>query len=154
MRLAALALWLGAALPAVAQPSAGISLSGRIAHPRTVTPAELAAAPVVAVAAPSSKPGAPATKFTGALLWPLLESAGWVDLPGRKMHLQHVIMVRGADGYTVALSIAEIDPAFEGKPVIIAGTQDGKPLASPELVVPGDHRAGRRVHDVVAIDVQ
>jgi hypothetical protein len=141
-------------LPAAAQPSPGVSIFGRIAHPRSLTAAELAAAPVVAVEVPSPKPGAPQVKFAGALLWPLLESAGWVDLPGRKTHLQHVILVRGGDGYVVALSIAEIDPAFEGKPVIIAATQDGKPLAAPELVVPGDHRAGRRVHDVVGIEVQ
>ncbi len=151
MRLAALALWLAAALPAAAQPAPGVMLSGRVAHPGTLA---LASAPPVVVEVPSSKSGATPVKFTGALLWPLLESAGWVDAPGRKTHLQHVILVRGADGYTVAISIAEIDPAFEGKPVIIAGTQDGHALASPELVVPGDHRAGRRVHDVAGIEVQ
>jgi hypothetical protein len=54
----------------------------------------------------------------------------------------------------VALAIAEIDPGFEGKQVLIATTQDGKKLAAPELVVPGDRRAGRRVHDLTGIEVQ
>jgi hypothetical protein len=63
-------------------------------------------------------------------------------------------MAHGRDGYVVALAIAEIDPGFEGKQVLIATTQDGKPLAAPELVVPGDRRAGRRVHDLVGIEVQ
>jgi hypothetical protein len=150
---AALALLLAIATPAAAQAPVTVSLSGRIPHPRTLSAADLSPAVTVEVPA-SARPDAPKTVFGGALLWPLLDGAGWVDAPGRKTHLQHVIFARGRDGYAVALSIAELDPAFEGKQVLIATTQDGKPLASPELVVPGDRRAGRRVHDLIGIEVQ
>jgi len=150
---AALALLLAIATPAAAQAPVTVSLSGKIAHPRTLSAADLSPAVTVEVPA-SARPDAPKTTFGGALLWPLLDGAGWVDAPGRKTHLQHVIFARGRDGYAVALSIAELDPAFEGKQVLIATTQDGKPLATPELVVPGDRRAGRRVHDLIGIEVQ
>jgi len=150
---AALALLLAIATPAAAQAPVTVSLSGKIAHPRTLSAADLSPAVTVEVPA-SARPDAPKTTFGGALLWPLLDGAGWVDAPGRKTHLQHVIFARGRDGYAVALSIAELDPAFEGKQVLIATTQDGKPLAAPELVVPGDRRAGRRVHDLIGIEVQ
>jgi len=152
---AALAVLLALAGPAAAQAPAPVSiaLSGKLAHARTLAAADLSPAATVEVPA-SGKPDAPKTIFGGALLWPLLDGAGWVDAPGRKTHLQHVIFARGRDGYVVALAIAEIDPGFEGKQVLIATTQDGKPLASPELVVPGDRRPGRRVHDLVGIEVQ
>jgi len=155
MRAAVLAVLLAVAAPAAAQAPAGvaIALSGKIAHPRSLAVSDLAPAVTVEVPA-SGKPDAPKTSFGGALLWPLLDAAGWVDAPGRKTHLQHVILARGRDGYAVALAIAEIDPGFEGKQVLIATTQDGKKLAAPELVVPGDKRAGRRVHDLVGIEVQ
>ena len=101
-----------------------------------------------------SDPGAPGPHWSGVLLWPLLDQAGWVDLPGRKTHMQHVIMARGRDGYTVALSLAELDPNFEGKQVMVATARDGKPLGGLELIVPGDKRPARRVHDLQAIEVE
>ncbi len=162
MRAALLPVRLVAATAAFAQPpavpfarSTGLVLSGRIAHPRSYSASDLAALPAATVEVPASgKPDAPRTTYGGTLLWPMLEAAGWVDLPGRKTHLQHVILAKGNDGYAVALAIAELDPGLEGKQVIVATTQDGKPLAAPELVVPGDKRAGRRVHGLVTIDVQ
>ena len=64
-----------------------------------------------------------------------------------------VVRVTGADGYAAPVAMAEIAPAFEGKPVILAVTRNGAPLARPLLVVPGDHLHGRDVRDVVAIVV-
>ncbi len=164
MRAAAVALLVVTSTAAAAQmpppapassPGAPIVLSGKIAHPRSLAPADIAALPVATVdVSASAKPDAGTMKFSGTLLWPILDAAGWQDLPGRKTHLQHVVLVRGQDGYAVALSIAELDPAFEGKQVIIATTQDGKPLPQPELIVPGDRRAARRVHNIAAIEIQ
>ena len=64
-----------------------------------------------------------------------------------------MVRVTGADGYAAPVAMAEIAPAFEGKPVILAVTRNGAPLARPLLVVPGDHLHGRDVRDVVAIVV-
>ncbi len=136
--------------PALAQalPDASLSLSGHLAHPRGFSAADLASLPSATADA------ADGSHFTGMLLWPLLNQAGWVDAPGRKTHLQHVILAHGRDGYTVALSIGELDPNFAGKAILVATAHDGKPLKGFELFVPGDSKAGRRVHDLVAIEVQ
>ena len=156
MRRLLLALALALAWPAAAGQAADIalSLSGRLAHPRSFSAAELAALPQAALPEPASGQAAPGPHWTGVLLWPLLDQAGWVDQPGRKTHLQHVILARGRDGYGVALSIGELDPAFEGKQVLIATGRDGKALGSLELGGPGDRRHARWVHDLQAIEVQ
>ena len=54
------------------------------------------------------------------------------------------------------LTLAEIDPEFEGKRVILAYWRDGQPLPGGELrlVVPGDHRGGRSVREVVKIELR
>ena len=146
------------ATPALAQaPSApSLSLTGRVAHPHDYGLAELAALPNVAADRPvsgksSDKPGA---HVAGVLLWTLLDQAGWVDQPGRKTHLQHVIMAHGRDGYVVALSIGEVDPALEGKAVMVTTERDGKPADRLDLFVPGDKRAARHVHDLIGVEVE
>ena len=55
-----------------------------------------------------------------------------------------------------ATPLAELDPEFEGKEVLIANTADGRPMADGglRLVVPGDQRGGRSVHDLVRIVVR
>jgi hypothetical protein len=150
-----LILALGVARAPAAAPTA-LSLSGHVARPHDFTRAELDALPKVTVDLPatvkSADPGG--AHVTGVRLWPLLDQAGWLDQPGHKTHLQHVILARGRDGYTVALSIAELDPGFEGKQVLLAMPKEGKTAGQLELFVPGDKRQGRRVHDLVAIDVQ
>src|SRR5262249_36738003 len=96
-------------------------------------------------------------KFTGVLVWSLLEKAVMVDGPGKGAMLRHVITVNGRDGYAVVLAAGELAPDFAGKTVILAYARDGKPLKPGEgirLIVPGDKRAGRAVRDVVGIDVK
>ena len=148
-----LAMRLSAASPGLAQPVSALALSGRINHPANLSLADLAKMPATTLDLPA-KPGQPAPHVTGVLLWTLLDGAGWSDLPGRKTHLQHVVLARGRDGYAVAVSIGEIDPAFEGEQVMVVTGRDGKPLPALELAVPGDHKAGRHVKDLVALEVQ
>jgi DMSO/TMAO reductase YedYZ molybdopterin-dependent catalytic subunit len=63
--------------------------------------------------------------------------------------------VTGRDGYVAVLALAEIDPEFEGKRVILAYRRDGQPLPQNELrLVPGDHRGGRSVREVVRIELR
>jgi DMSO/TMAO reductase YedYZ molybdopterin-dependent catalytic subunit len=151
---AAVALLLGLwAAPVRAQsPVVQMSIGGRVETPATYTMSALASLPALEVQAP--REGGAISDYVGTPLWPLLAAAKPVDGPGRGAHLQHALLARGADGYAVLLAIGEIDPGFEGKPVIIAYKQDGAVLAAPRLVVPGDHRAGRNVRELVSIDVQ
>jgi DMSO/TMAO reductase YedYZ molybdopterin-dependent catalytic subunit len=137
---------------------ADVAISGAVAKPLTLTPATLAAEPQVALhIAFQTGHGDEAFDYAGVPLWAVLQQAGVVDGPAKGGHLRHGILVTGADGYGVLLSMGEIDPEFAGKQVILAVTRDGQPLTGDEgvrLVVPGDKRGGRSVRHVVKIEVQ
>lgn len=143
------------AAPSFGQALGELSLQGHIAHPHKFSLAELEAMPAVTVATNYAMAHGPRqASYTGALLWTLLDRAGLIDDPGAKTHLQHVILARGSDGYAVVLALGELDPALEGKPVIIAYEQDGKPIGRLKLVVPGDKRPARAVRDLVTIEAE
>jgi hypothetical protein len=95
-------------------------------------------------------------RYTGALLWALLQKAQLVDEPGKNASLKQTILITGRDGYAVALALGEIDPHFEGKSVIVAYAGGDPPASSGHLrlVVPGDAHGGRSVRDVAAIEVR
>jgi hypothetical protein len=71
--------------------------------------------------------------------------------------LRLLLVVAARDGYRVAFTLGEIDPKLGGKPVLLADSCDGKPLAADNgplrLVVPGEARAARSVRQVEAISV-
>jgi len=93
--------------------------------------------------------------YTGALLWSVLEHTQ--SLGGdRRARLRRVVMVTGRDGYTAVLALAEIDPDFEDKQVLLAYRRDGQPMDGHalRLVVPGDRHGGRSVRDVVRIEIR
>ena len=94
-------------------------------------------------------------KYTGPLLWTLVQAAQPVDDPsGGNTALQQTMLARGQDGYAVALSIGEIDPRMEGKQVLVAVGRDGQPVPYLRLVVPGDVHAARSVRDLASIEVR
>jgi len=159
--LAGLLLASLAALPALAQepagkPSPSLSIGGRIEHPRKVTLTELQAMPAATVELDSTtSKGVEHVKYTGPLLWTLMQAAQPVDDPsGGNTALQHTLLARGQDGYAVALSIGEIDPRMEGKQVLVAVARDGQPVPYLRLVVPGDVHAARSVRDLASIEVR
>jgi len=43
--------------------------------------------------------------------------------------LRHVVTVAGSDRYQAAIAWGEIDPDFEGRTVLVAVTEDGRPAA-------------------------
>jgi DMSO/TMAO reductase YedYZ molybdopterin-dependent catalytic subunit len=158
----ALARGLGAALFALAPVMASaapapLSVAGRVEHPTTFSVADLQHMLPVVVdvdAGNDKQPVGPHRSFTGVMLWTLLDQAKLVDEPGKKTHMRHVFMASGADGYTVAISIGEIAPLNEGKPVLVAYAQGGKPMDGLRLVIPGDKRSERFVKNLVSIDVR
>jgi len=92
--------------------------------------------------------------YAGALLWSVLDHA---EILGgdRRARLRRTIVVTGRDGYSAVLALAEIDPDFEGKHVLLAYRRDGQPIKGNalRLVVPGDRHGGRSVRDVVRIEL-
>jgi hypothetical protein len=67
--------------------------------------------------------------------------------------LSFAILGVGADGYQAAVSYGEISPDFASMDVLVAITEDGKPLNRPRLVVPGDVKGGRYVINLVELHV-
>jgi hypothetical protein len=133
------------------QPAMGLSITGRVAHPRTLTLGELQTLPPANV---KIMQGPHTGEFTGALLWSLLDAASPVDEIGHKTRLQHGMIARGRDGYGVLLAIGEVSPELEGKQVLVAYAQNEKLLPALLLIVPGDKGGGRFVLDLVDIEVR
>ena len=135
--------------------STTLAIAGRVARPSTLDIAALQAMPAASVTLDTSgEHGEHHATYTGVLLWTLLAAAGPIDEPGRKTFLQHTILARGQDGYAVALAIGELDPTFEGKQALVAYAEDDHPLPSLRLVMPGDRRGGRSVHDLAGLEVR
>ena len=139
--------------------SNGISITGDVEHPRTLTLADLKHEPAItqAVTLKTGK-GTLSGRFTGVSLWSLLQQAVIKNEAGRKNDvIRHTITVTGSDGYRTVLSAAELDPEFAGELALLAYAKDGEPLAKPgfaRLILPADKSAGRTISGVVSIAVQ
>ena len=95
-------------------------------------------------------------EFEGVSLASVLALAG-VQL-GDKLRgprMTEVLLVEAADGYKVAFALAEVDPAFAVRDIIVADKRDGKPLDAKEgprrIVAPDDKRPARWVRQVTAL---
>lgn len=141
----------------VGAASSSISISGAVEHPRTLTLADLKRESAVtqAVMLKTGK-GTLSGRFTGTLLWGLLQQA--VISGTRKNEvIRHTITITGSDGYATVLSAAELDPEFGGEQALLAYEKDGRLLAGPgfaRLILPADKSAGRAINGVVSISIQ
>jgi hypothetical protein len=97
--------------------------------------------------------------FEGVALVELLQRAGvplGEDLRGDRM-VTYVI-VGAADGYRVVFALAEIDPAFSDRLILLADRRDQEPLSPREgplrLIVPGEKRQARWVRQVTSMTIR
>jgi len=134
----------------------GISVTNLAGASMTLTSAELADLPRGEA---SLHEGDAATLYQGPTLTSILRAAGVPVGPlahGAPLHAY--ILVRGADGYKVTLSLAEAEPEFRKGPIVLADHKAGAPLDAREgpyrLVVGDDLKPGRAVRNVVAIEVK
>jgi len=142
--------------PADARPRPGRFLvGGDVEQPLKLSVADLAALPQQTVQVTFQAGSATETHtYTGPLLLDVLNLAAPTFDPAIKNDkLRHFVTVTGSDGYRVVVAWGEFDPDFEAKPLLLATTEDGASLADvgPRLVVPGDHRGGRYVTNVVNV---
>ena len=147
-----------AAASAAAQQVGSLEVTGPAGQSVTLGRAELGRLPAVTVSRQREHEQA-TTAYAGPLLWAVLDRAGVLgqDMQGMpRARARRIVTVTGRDGYTVVLALAEIDPEFEGKSVIVATQADGKPIGSGalRLVVPGDKRGGRSVRDPTKVVVR
>jgi hypothetical protein len=71
--------------------------------------------------------------------------------------LNNYVVATGADGYSVVLSLGEIDLSFHGGQIVVADSRDGQPLTDSgpyQLIVPEDKRPARWVRSLVTISME
>jgi hypothetical protein len=124
-------------------------------HSTNVTAAQVENLPHVTV--DTSDHDKPA-QFRGVALSALLSMAG-IQLGDsmRGPRMTEALLVEAADGYKVVFALAELDPAFASREIILADKRDGKPLDAKEgpfrIVVPGDKRPARWIRQVTTLKV-
>ena len=141
------------AAPASAQ---SIQLTGPDGSQRLVAAAALATLPHEMVTITDHTKQA---TFSGASLRALASLAGAPEGEAlRGPALSMVVVVTAADGYRVALSLAEIDPGIGGRKAILADSAAQTPLDAHQgpfrLVVDGDKRPVRSARNVVSVAVK
>ena len=121
----------------------------------TISAAQIASA--ARVSAPVDERGSPA-RFEGVPLSAILTMAG-VQLGDslRGPRLAEVLLVTASDGYKVACALAEADPVFATREIILADKRDGKPLDAREgpfrIIAPGDKRPARWIRKVTEMKI-
>lgn len=71
--------------------------------------------------------------------------------------LANYVVASGSDGYSVVVSLAELDPSFHDGQILVADARDGQPLGDTgpfRLIVSEDKRPARWVRNLVSISVQ
>jgi hypothetical protein len=123
----------------------------------TFSPAEFRALPHVSLTVHNSHTDASET-YSGIPLPTLLAK---VNAPlGKELHgeaMTSYVIATGSDGYSVVLSLAEVDPDFHAGQVIVADTRDGQPLGKNgpfQLIVSDDKRPARWVHNLASISLR
>jgi hypothetical protein len=151
--------------PTVAGTGGGISssftLSGRVASVQTYTLSSLQALTSTTLTAHYTAGGTPVTDmYTGVSLWTLLNADGLLTNPAIKNDvLNDYVLVTGSDGYSVAVSLGEIDPAFGDQDDLVAYADTDGQLGTngvdgfARLVVPGDSAGGRYVSNIISLQV-
>lgn len=97
-------------------------------------------------------------EYAGVAIAELLEKSGaplGKQLKGPNMAVG--VVASAPDGYRVLFPLAEFDPAFSDRVVILADRRDGKTLDNREgplrIVVPRDKRHARWIRNVNALEV-
>lgn len=125
--------------------------------PVSLSPAEFRALTHVTITVHNGHTNATET-YSGVPLATLLAR---VNAPiGKELHgeaMTSYLVAGGSDGYSVVLSLAEVDPSFHEGQVIVADTRDGQPLGKSgpfQLIVSDDKRPARWVHNLDFITLQ
>jgi hypothetical protein len=139
--------------PAIAQTLTLTGLGGETAQ---LTAADIAALPHQPITL--SLEGGKTAACEGVALSLLLAKVGAPQGKAlRGPEMADVVEVRAADGYRVALALAETDAGMRSNRVVLADRCGGAPIAAPEgpfrLIVEGDLRPARAARQVVAVRV-
>jgi hypothetical protein len=148
----------------------GLMLSAVLAHCQQLTiqiesgkqlvlsKSEIETLPHVKVTIPASHDSEAPAIYEGVALESLLERAGLAfghSLRGKRM--ASCLLVEAADGYHVVIALPEIDSDFTAKQVVLAFSQNGKPLDQKEgpyrIIIPDEKRMARWVKQVITLKI-
>ena len=118
------------------------------------TPATLAALPHTTVTVYNEHAKASQT-YSGVPLIDLLTKLGVPDKPRGKQFKIYLVAV-GSDGYEVVYSLGEVAPDVHDATILVADSEDGKPIADDgplKMVATGEKRPARWVRNLVAVRV-
>jgi hypothetical protein len=119
-----------------------------------LTLAKLAPLSHLNVTVPSEQTKANDT-YSGVPLMDLLTPLG-VPASPHGAAMRHYVVAEGSDGYKAVYSLGEVNPVVQDSTVIVADTENGKPLASDgplKLIDTHDKHSYRWVRNLVAIRV-
>jgi hypothetical protein len=152
----ALLLCAPAIVYAQASPAVALRVIGDVPNHLDLSATDLAAFERQTIYVTDEK-GTPA-EYGGVPVAEILEKAGaplGKDMKGPNMAVG--LVARAPDGYHVLFSLAEFDPAFSDRVIILADHRDGKPLDKREgplrIIVPGDKRHARWIRGVDTLEV-
>ncbi|AUD04076.1 molybdopterin-dependent oxidoreductase [Spirosoma pollinicola] len=134
-----------------------LTISGEVTKPLTLQGSDLKAMAHSQVSA-KDRDGKE-HQYTGIPLVDLLKQAG-ATLGGelRGENLMKYVVVKAIDGYEVLFALAELDPEFATRTILLADQVDGTPLpfgTGPyRIVVPGEKKPARWIREVKAIEIR
>jgi hypothetical protein len=145
-----------AAIFAQASPAVALRVSGQVPNHLELSITDLAAFERQTIQVTDEK-GAHAL-YAGVSVAEILKKTGAPlgnELKGPNMALG--LIARAPDGYRVLFSIAEFDPAFNDRVIMLADHRDGKLLDNHEgplrFIVPGDKRHARWIRGVTTLEI-
>ena len=157
--VAAIATLCTLAPPAWAVPTS-FTVSGAVGAPGTYDAAALGALPQSTQAVTyRAGTGSVSDGFTGPTLWSVLQAAGGITAnPSIKNNvLSKYVIATGADGYATVISAGEISPMFGNRQDLVATSDTGGTLPSPDgfarVVATGDVAGGRYVSNLTGLVV-
>jgi DMSO/TMAO reductase YedYZ molybdopterin-dependent catalytic subunit len=144
--------------PAQQRTGAPVTLQvyGEVSEPLSLSSEEFAKLPHQTVRAKGHD--GVESQYEGVPLLAMLAKAGiptGKDLKGRAMALY--VVVEAADNYRAVFALAELDPAFTDRTILLADHRDGKPLSARDapfqIIVPGEKKHARWVKQVIRLKV-
>lgn len=134
-----------------------LTISGEVTKPLTLQPTDLKALPHTEITA-ADRDGKE-RRYAGVALITLLNQAGastGAVLKGK--NLTKYVVVKAADGYEVVFALAELDPDFSTRTILLADSVNGTLLTDGvgpyRVVVPGEKKPARWIRQVTAIEVK
>jgi hypothetical protein len=151
-----LILWAPASALGQTQPAIALRVTGDVPTHLALSVADIAKFQHQTIHATDEK--GTAVEYEGVPVAEILAKAGapfGKELKGPNM--AEGIVACAPDGYQVLFSLAEFDPAFSDRVIILADSRDGKPLDAREgplrFIVPGDKRHARWIRGVRTLEV-